>query len=382
LGVAKFLAVVVLGCVVALTVASATADDSAGDNAAAATCSAKASADKSALWSAALTLDELGQAAAAKEAAATGVQRTGGLPHEAATCKQIKELLAPESKSFSERLNQTVKDWWWLIAIAIFALIALAGYVVRRRWWRENRWAPQVSLQVADADADATGYDIGAQMGGLVRTQLLQLESKGVGPRVGYVSAADADVSLPPIDEVPTKVQWLVALSQWLGRRNRLSLTMTVAPSRSGRSQVMADVREPNGRTTIGKSQGPRQVVIERPVAGQVSESTYLHLTTPVAAWALFQLKEVTNETAPLRQEIGTHSWEAWAYLQDGVAALDEGNVDLALDSFESAYGHDSNASFFELRLNYAYALARSDDPELWERSLTELQALADATAP
>lgn len=380
MGLAKFLAVVVLLGVGAFAIASATGNDSS--SATEATCSTRAANDRTPLWSAALTLEQLGQSEAAEETAVTAIRRTGALPHDAATCADIQDLLAPESKSLSERVNEGFKDWWWLIAIGLFALFALLGYVVRQRWWRENRWAPKVSLQVAAADAEATGIDIGTQMGGLVRTQLLQLETRGLGPRVNYVSAADADVSLPPIDEVPSKVQWLLALVTWLANRNRLKLTMVVAPARSGRSQVVADVREPSGKTTLAKGREPRQVVIERPASDPGTAAAYLPLATPVAAWTLFQIKEITNETAALRQEVGTASWEAWAHLQEGVVALDSGEIDGALSSFQSAYASDSSGSFFELRLNYAYALARSDDTQLWEQALTELAALAEATAP
>lgn len=381
MGLAKFLAVVVLLGIGAVIVASATDDGTSGSSSAA-SCSTRPSSDRTPLWSAALVLDRLGDSDAAKETAESGVKETGGLPHDPETCDEIRGLLTPEGQSFTDRVNQAVKDWWWLMAIAVFAVVALLGYVLRRRWWRENRWIPRVSLQVAAADADATGLDIGAQVGGLVRTQLLLLESNDVGPRVGYVTAADADVDVPPIDEVPGKAQWLIALVQWLGRRNRLSLTMTIAQARSGRSQAIAHIREPSGRTTIRADRAPRTVVIEQAAASPVTETTYLALATPLVAWTLFQLKEITNEAAALRQEVGTSNWQAWANLQEGVAALEDGAVDQALERFESAHQHDPSPSFFELRLNYAYALARSEDAGNWEQALIELAALAEATAP
>jgi hypothetical protein len=330
-----------------------------------------------------LTLEGLGQSAAAEQAAVDAIRRTGGLPHDAATCADIKGLLAAKDTSSTQRLNDWFKDNWWILAILVAIVVAVMGYLIRQRWWRENRWRPRVSLEVAAADADATGFDnVGAQMGGIVRSQLLQLDTQGVGPRLNYVTAADANVDLPPIDEVPAKAQWLIQLVQWLGQRNRLSLTMMVAQAQQGRAHVVAHVREPSGHPTRGRTGEARQVLVERPAPLPAEQRHYLSLATPVAAWTLFQLKDITNETAGLRQQVGTASWEAWARLQEGVAALDAGEVDQATADFAAAHQLDDSQAFLELRLNSAYADARSDDPLRWEQALAELRELVQDTAP
>ena len=182
--------------------------------------------------------------------------------------------------------------------------------------------------------------------------------------------------------EVPTKVQWLIQLVHWLGQRNRLSLTMIVAQAQLGRAQVVSHIREPSGNPTQGKDGEARTVLIDRPAPMPAEQRHYLSLATPVTAWTLFQLKDITNEKAGLRQQVGTASWEAWARLQEGVAALDAGDVARATADFAEARRCDNSPTFLELRLNSAYADARSDDLVRWQQALDELRTLVQATAP
>ena len=88
------------------------------------------------------------------------------------------------------------------------------------------------------------------------------------------------------------------------------------------------------------------------------------------------------NQVLVAGQQIGTVSWEAWAHLQEGVAALDAGDVERAIADFAAAHRRDESPAFLELRLNSAYANARADDPMRWQQALAELGDLVEATAP
>ncbi len=334
-------------------------------------------------WAGVLSLQSLGRTDDARKAAVRVLGRTGTLPADPAACATVEKLLTPAEPdgltAFTAGVGDWLKEWWWAASIVLLLLVALAGWVVRRSWWRTSLPWPEVTLSVAETDDDATGHDVGTRVSALVRAQLLQLDPNSLGPWRPYAGLGDAVVAGPPLDELPAKVKWFVALWQWLAERNGLTFALSLVQSRAAEVALVGSFREPTGAPTRDAHGAPRATLIPRPCTpGAPTDEDYLRLAVPALAWGLFQAKEVTGDTADLPDRLGTGSWEAYSRFLEGTAALDRGEVASAREHFRRAGAHDPSPRFLELRLNRAYGQARTDDVDLWSAALTEFTTLAD----
>jgi hypothetical protein len=332
------------------------------------------------LWAVAFALDAFGRSADASKAAVTALTKTGGLPEADEQCAHAKKLLQVQPVAVKDRIADHFKDWWWLWALAIVAAFVLAGLIVRRSRWRKRRWPPRVRLIVEDADAAATGLDVGPRVGAAVHALMLQADRQGFGTRVNTAGASDAQVELPPLDQVPDQVSWLLSLLRWLGRRNHLRLRMNVARGQAGGVACLTSLQEPTGRVARIGRKGHRSELFVRAAKGdEPVEEDYMALPSPVATWTIFQLEDVVGTTPEeLTARLGTSDWRAYAAMLEGVDALDRGDSERAREHFAHASQLDPGDQFWELRLNKAFADARSDEVMLWVAAAAEFDRLSD----
>ncbi len=354
---------------------------------ASAPCAAGTSPQTTSAWDGVLRLEQLGRTEDATRIAVRVLARTGSLPSDPDECDLVRDLLAPSRPGVLSRtassLGTGVTTWWWALAVGLAAAAGGLGWLVRRSWWRVTMPWPRLVLGVGEADDKATGVPVGARLSAVVRSQLLQLSSGPSPSHVMFLSPEDASVPGLPLDELPDRVTWLLAMLRWLDQRNRLTLTLTVLQGRGSRVSVISSISEPTGATTHDRTGMPRRALIERSGTGSTpAPEDYLRLTGPVTAWAVFQMSEVARHERDLPALLGTGSWRAYAHFLDGTAALEASDVAAARDHFDRARSWDDSSGFLELRLNSAYADARTDDVVLWKRALDEFRALSKVPGP
>ena len=227
-------------------------------------------------------------------------------------------------------------------------------------------------------------------MGGLVRTQLLQLDTQGIGPRR---QLRDGRRRRRRACLRSTRCPAKVAVadrssSQWLGNRNRLRLTMIVA-------QARARSRPRWSRTYASRPDSRRRwASSRRPRAGRRSSDphrscrrsgSYLPLATPVAAWTLVPAQ------GDHQRDRGTSAAGRHGQL-GSVGSSPRGcgrarcrrrwtrpPADFAVRPRSSTTASPSSSCGSTPRT----PIARSDDPICWEQALDRARVhSAEATAP